>query len=193
MSDLEQTLSALAAGDHYAFRKLFDFYRNRVFGYALRYLKSEMLAEEIVQEIFLKIWLNRQKLSDVSNFGGYLRRLSVNRILDEIRSINSKQNAVLESIKNWDEEDISTEKRILHKDSQAYIEHLLLQLPKQQRLVYTLCNIDGLKQKEAAEKLDISPFTVKVHLREAAKNLRNLLNDNPNLMISLIFAGILSK
>ena len=190
IDNLEDKLLALASGNHHAFRQIFDFYRNRVYGYALRYLKSEELAEEIVQEIFLKLWLNRKKTNEISNFGGYLRRLSVNRVIDEIRSQNSKRNAVLKSIQDWSEQDSTTEKRIYDKDSASYINNLLLQLPKQQRLVYTLCNIEGLKQKEVAEKLQLSTSTVKNHLKEAVKNLRRLLADNPNLAISIIFTGL---
>lgn len=190
IDNLEDKLLALAAGSHQAFRQIFDFYRNRVFGYALRYLKTEELAEEIVQEIFLKLWLNREKLHEISNFGGYLRRLSVNRVLDEIRSQHSKRNAVLKSINDWNEEDTSMEKKIYDKDSAAYIDKLLLQIPKQQQLVYRLCHIEGLKQKEVAEKLQLSTSTVKNHLKEAVKNLKILLADNPNLAISIIFAGL---
>jgi RNA polymerase sigma-70 factor (ECF subfamily) len=57
-------------------------------------------------------------------------------------------------------------------------------------LVYTLCNIEGLRHKEVAEKLEISPLTVKVHLREAIKNLKKLVGDNPNALLILIFLGI---
>lgn len=190
IDNLEDILLALAAGNHHAFRQIFDFYRSRVYGYAVRYLKSEELAEEIVQEIFLKLWVNRKKLNEVSNFGGYLRKLSVNRVLDEIRSQNAKRNSVLKSIQDWNELDTTTERKIYDKDSATYINNLLLQLPKQQRIVYTLCNIEGLKQKEVAEKLQLSTSTVKNHLKEAIKNLRTLLSENPNLAISIIFTGL---
>ena len=65
------------------------------------------------------------------------------------------------------------------------------QLPKQQKLVYQMCYIEGLKQKEVAKQLNISPLTVKVHLREAIKNLKSHLKDGSSLsLISLVLLGI---
>ncbi|RZK41728.1 MAG: hypothetical protein EOO90_10275 [Pedobacter sp.] len=125
-------LTKISRGDSNAFAVLFNFYRNKVYGYAIAILKSEKSAEEIVQNVFIKIWLKREDLSSVDNFGAYLRTISRNETLNALN---------------------------------------------------TLCHIEGVKQKDVAEKLNISPLTVKVHLREAVKSIRHYLEMHDGIRI----------
>ncbi|MBE9601387.1 RNA polymerase sigma factor [Pedobacter sp. MC2016-24] len=185
-------IAQVAGGDQLAFRKLFDDYRNKVFTYAIRYLKSKAQAEEIVQNVFLKIWLKRDGLIEIKNFGGYLRTVTNNATLDALKKRASEYKYKNESLQEWSDLDNATEEAILSKDAQSYVAQALEKLPKQQKLVYQMCHIDGLKQKEVAEKLNISPLTVKVHLREAIKGLKVLLkNGEAAPLITFVFLGML--
>ena len=185
-------LTSVSDGDQLAFRKLFDAYRNKVFTYAIRYLKSREQAEEIVQNVFLKIWLKRGSLIEINNFGGYLRTVANNATLDALKKRASEYKYKNESLQEWSDLDNATEEAIFSKDAQSYVSRALDQLPKQQRLVYQMCHIDCLKQKEVAEKLNISPLTVKVHLREAVKGLKVLLkNGEAAPLIAFVFLGML--
>jgi len=131
IGEVKIQLAKVAKGDHDAYRRIFDFYKDRVYTYSIKYLKSEELAEEMVQEIFLKIWLSREKLNDISNFGGYLRTISVNMNLDALRKIAGENRVVQLKTSGWDESDTSTEDQIMRRDSEAYIAMLLEKLPKQ--------------------------------------------------------------
>lgn len=183
-------LLAVAAGDHMAFRTVFDTFRNVVFSYAMRYLKSRDLAEEVVQDVFMKIWTGRERLSAVGNFGGYLRTVTKNQTLDYLKKIASDYVLVNHKDREWSEIDLDTENGIINKDSQFYIDRMIEKLPPQQQLVYRLCKIEGLKQKDAAEKLGLSPLTIKVHLREAVKSLKTLLKDKKMIpLIAFVFMG----
>lgn len=184
-------LAAVSGGDQLAFRKLFDAYRNKVFTYGVRYLKSREQAEEIVQNVFLKIWLKRERLTEIKNFGGYLRTVTNNLTLDALKKRAQEYKFKTEGLQQWADSDNATEEAIILKDTAEYISLALDKLPKQQRLVYQMCYIDGLKQKEVAEKLGISPLTVKVHLREAIKGLRKLLENGDAVpLISFVFLGM---
>lgn len=191
IGDVRSLLSMVAKGDHYAYHKIFDFYKNRVYSYSLKYLKSGEYAQEMVQEIFLKIWMNRHKLEEVDNFGGYLRRVTVNMNLDALRKIASEQRLSQQSSTQWNESDTSTEEYIMRRDTETYINLLIEKLPRQQGLVYTMCHIQGLKQKEVAEILKISPLTVKSHLRDAVKNLKLLVGENSASILVLVFLGLI--
>ncbi len=191
IGDIRSLLRMVAKGDHYAYRKIFDFYKNRVYGYSLKYLKSDEYAQEMVQEIFLKIWMNRRKLEEVDNFGGYLRRITVNMNLDALRKIASEQRLSQQNTTQWNESDTSTEEYIMRRDAETYISLLIEKLPKQQGIVYTMCHIQGLKQKEVAEILKISPLTVKTHLRDAIKNLKLLVGENSASILVLVFLGLI--
>ena len=185
-------IARVADGDQVAFRKLFDDYRSKVFTYAIRYLKSKAQAEEIVQNVFLKIWLKRDGLIEINNFGGYLRTITNNTTFDALKKRASEYKYKNESLQEWSDLDNTTEDAILSKDAQSYVTQALNKLPKQQKLVYQMCHIDGLKQKEVAEKLNISPLTVKVHLREAVKGLKVLLkNGEAAPLITFVFLGML--
>nr|WP_121270710.1 RNA polymerase sigma-70 factor [Pedobacter schmidteae] len=186
-------LIKIAAGDHYAFRILFDTYHNKVYQYALRFLRQQVLAEEIVQEVFIKIWLKRDLLESIENFGAYLRVITKNETLNALKklALDFKLNTAGE--KNWTEVDNNTESSIILKDTQALLNKAMEELPKQQKIVYQLCRIEGLKQKEVAERLNISPLTVKTHLREATKTIRHLLGDQNDLMMLIPLLIYLSK
>ncbi|WP_426327609.1 RNA polymerase sigma factor [Pedobacter sp. R-06] len=182
----------IAVGDQQAFRLIFDAYKNKVFSYANRYLKSKERAEEVVQETFLKIWLKRENLNTIENFGGYIRRIAVNLTLDLLRAIAAENKTSDLQKVEWSEQDTGTEDAIMRKDAQSYVDQLLAKLPKQQGLVYRMCHIEGMKQKEVAEILHIAPATVKVHLREALKTLRTMVGENNTIpLISFVFLGLL--
>ena len=189
----QSLLAEIASGDHHAFRTLFDEYHVKVFNYAIKFVKSEELAEEIVQDIFMKIWNQRKTLLEVRNFGGYLRTMSTNMTLDALKKIAVYERALESSLLEWTDADNTMQETFYRRDSQAYVDQLLSKLPQQQRIVYTMFYIDGLKQREVAENLNISLFTVKAHLRQALKNLRTLIGDNKSFMLSLIFLGLLHK
>ena len=183
--DEEILLNEIAAGNHHAFRVLFDLHNDKVYRYSLRFLRNETLAEEIVQEVFINLWLKRDRLPDVGNFGGYLRVVTKNQTLNALKKLALDFKTSVASGNVWSELDNDTEDAILLKDTRALLQEAIDQLPKQQKLVYELCQVEGIKQKEAAERLNISPLTVKVHLREATKTIRKFMSDRTELQAFL--------
>jgi RNA polymerase sigma-70 factor (family 1) len=183
--DEEILLNEIAIGDHRAFRILFDLYKDKVYSYSLRFLRNETLAEEIVQEVFINLWLKRDRLPAIVNFGGYLRVLTKNQTLNALKKLALDFKTSIAGGDIWTELDNDTEDAIILKDTRALLQEAIDQLPKQQKLVYEFCKIEGLKQKEAAERLNISPLTVKVHLREATKSIRKFMADRTELQALL--------
>lgn len=176
-------LTKISRGDSNAFAVLFNFYRNKVYGYAIAILKSEKSAEEIVQNVFIKIWLKREDLSSVDNFGAYLRTISRNETLNALKHIATTHKHEQLIIRHSTELDLDTENTIQYRETKQLLDSAIQKLPAQQKLVYTLCHIEGVKQKDVAEKLNISPLTVKVHLREAVKSIRHYLEMHDGIRI----------
>jgi len=83
----KKVLELLAQGNEFSFTLLFDHYRGRIFSVALKFLKSRELAEEVVQEVFLKIWSRREDLTRVLDFEAYLFTVARNLIFDLIKDI----------------------------------------------------------------------------------------------------------
>lgn len=183
MADEKLILAKIANGDQLAFANLFHLYRNKVYGYALKILQSESSAQEIVQEVFIKLWLKRDQLSTIENFGGFLRVIVRNDTLNALKKIAVEHKNYSLVHLNKTEVDTGTENSIQYRETKKLLDDAIEKLPPQQKLVYKLCHVDGIKQKEVATQLNISPLTVKVHLREAVKSIRLYLDAHNEIKV----------
>lgn len=173
----------LIAGDEKAFKKVYDLYSEQVFQLALRFLKDTEWSEEIVQEVFLRLWVNHKKLDAAGNMWLYLyviaKRLSLNRL----RQVRNSALHMDQLMINMATASNQTEEAILVADMERYTQKVITSLPKQQQLVFNLSRMEGLSHKEIAERLGISPNTVKNHMVEALKTLKASLNHSYFLAI----------
>jgi RNA polymerase sigma-70 factor (family 1) len=185
-----ELLAKIAGGDQRAFTELFEFYQRYVYVYGKNLTRSEELAAEIVQDIFLKIWLGRQKLEKVENFGAYLNRIVRNHSLNLIRQVAKqiKSNAILRI--DAQKADESTIQQLDYNEANRTLNQAINNLPPQQRMVYNLCHLEGMKYEEAAAKMNISIRTVQAHMGQALKNIREHFKKNAlayPLLISVLF------
>lgn len=187
--DEKRALELLAQGSEYAFTQVFDHYRPRIYHAALKFLKSRELAEEIVQEVFLKIWRRREELSQVSNFNAYLFAMGRNLIFDSIKKLSEESAASLEFAYGMTHEN-STEKMLLEKQYEELLNEVVEQLPPQQKQVFRLARIEGLSHEVIAEQLSISRFTVKTHMAKALQFIRHRLQHH---LSSFAFLAILIR
>jgi len=191
LTDEKLILDKISGGDQQAFGSLFNFYKNKVYGYALSILQSEIQAEEIVQDVFIKLWIKRAQMSDIDNFGGFLRTLVKNDTLNALKKIanEQKQHQIIQL--EHSDIDFGTEDSIQFKETKQILALAIEKLPPQQKLVYNLCNVEGLKQKDVAEKLNISTSTVKTHLRDAVKSIKFYLNNHDEMKIAPLLLFLL--
>jgi len=164
-------LQRIARGDGAAFALLFSRYSDWVYATSLRLTRSGELAEEIVQDVFLKIWLKREGLMAIESFSDYLFTIARNQSFTVL-----KRMLRLQSIGRLPEDavlaDNGTDAAILYKDFESVLQAAISRLPRRQNQVYRLIRLQGLKREEAAARLGISPHTVKIHLREALLSVR---------------------
>lgn len=171
-------LNEAAAGSQRAFTLLFQHYSGKVYRFALKLTRSEQLAEEAVQDVFMKIWVDRSALTDIISFGAYLNRVNRNHCLDIIRRMARANHASNMFVEDAPEHSLETEQQIDYRNTQQVIAQALAKMTPQQQKVYRLCYIDGLKYEEAAEKLNISAGTVHSHLKQALKIMRTYMRDS---------------
>jgi RNA polymerase sigma-70 factor (ECF subfamily) len=166
-------LHALQNGDSAAFDKLFATYGKRLYYFAYGYLKSKEEAEGVVQEVFLKIWRNRQQINPELSFKAYLFKIAYHHIL-ELFEQNTRQQAyrhkILEEAVEFTDE---TNERLNYQMLLEKVESLIQKLPARQREILLKRKKEGIPIKEIAAQLGISPKTVENHLTEAIKNLKN--------------------
>jgi len=165
-------LYKVSKGDANGFAMLFNTYKNITYSFAVKICQSAVLAEEIVQDVFMNIWTNRECLAEVENFGAYLRVITRNKTLQVLRQIAAENRRHAISTINWQEEHNDTEGAIFYNESREILNKALEALPPQQKLIYQMCHLQGMKQQEVADQLHISPLTVKAHLRQAVRRVR---------------------
>lgn len=192
LNDESSLLSRTAQGDQRAFKILYDSYHRKVYTFCHRQLKSAEQAEEVLQETFMKVWLMEQELLKVNNFEAYLRTIARNRCFDYIRK--NEREARIYGDKDGEGLDYAhneTEEAILLADTKAVLQRGVDLLPPQQKLVYELCQAQGLKYEEAAKQLNLSPLTVKNHMQAAMRFLRQYVSNHTDLAVALIILKII--
>uniref|UniRef100_F4C7J0 RNA polymerase, sigma-24 subunit, ECF subfamily n=1 Tax=Sphingobacterium sp. (strain 21) TaxID=743722 RepID=F4C7J0_SPHS2 len=166
-------LVRVANGDEKAFEQLFYAYYDKLGAFVYQLTSSDILAEEVVQEAFIEVWLRRESLREISSFRGYIFILTKNRMLNALRKIAN------EKLRNeiWQGGLIQYESADTGDDPvdryKAILEEAIQKLPPQQQKVFKMSKIEHLKQEEIARVLQLSPETVKKHMKLALKFLRN--------------------
>jgi RNA polymerase sigma-70 factor (ECF subfamily) len=188
--DVSKLTDLIANGNQLAFQKLFDHYRNRVYGIAYKLTQSRNTAEEIVEDVFLKIWIKRADLSAIQNFSAYLFTIARNCSYRALKKIARDYR-----ISAIPEEELSlshneTEEYVAEKEYKELLDSAINKLPKQQKLVFRLIKEQGLKREEVATVLRLSPETVKFHLSQAVKNIRTFCVRNIEMLIVFLFGTL---
>ncbi|WP_419801324.1 RNA polymerase sigma factor [Mucilaginibacter sp.] len=179
----KELLLLVAAGNEFAFRKLFNLHHQKLGVYIYRITENRQLAEEVVQDVFLKIWLSRKALENVQNFNAYLFTVSKNHALNCLR----QQSKEWLHQKKWFIEHAITE----NTDTGNYywlLDKAIDQLPKQQQKIYLLSRHERLKYAEIAAKLNLSKETVKKYLKIAKHSITSYLIAQHLLPLLLMMA-----
>jgi len=183
-SDQSKLLYELSQGNELAFTKLYNEYKNVVFSTALKITKSRILAEEVVQDVFLKIWQNHENLAEITNIENYLFIISRNHIFDMIKKIARDTSLVVDSnYKSTSTND--TEDAIKDDQYNIILNQIVGQLPPQQQKIYKMAKWDGLSHQKIGEDLGISTETVKKHMAQALKFVRTKISPYMNMFMTL--------
>ena len=180
----------ISKGDEYAFRMLFDQYRDKIFSIAWKITGVRSAGEDVVQEVFIKLWMNKEKLAEVENLNAYVNKITRNHILNNLRKVAYEQTFLEDLIK---EQSVNTEKvsdPVLYNELQNLVHRAIQQLSPQQKKVFQLSRTEGLKHSEIAAQLNISQSTVKDHMVEALRSIKIFLNAHESLIGLLIFVHI---
>lgn len=167
----------LKEGSKDAFRILYGRYGIRIHRFAYHYLKSEHDAEELVQDVFMKLWDKRLLLDGSGNIRSYIFKVAVNSIYDFIRRKNVEQ-AFLEFASGKDTLTEGTWDEVVYNDMLAQIHFLMDKMPEQRKRIFKLSREKGLSNEEIAEMLGLSKRTVENQLYRATAFLKENLPQN---------------
>lgn len=191
-SDEKLLLAKIAARDENAFRWLYDRYRKKIYSYALKVLKFEDRAEDVVHEVFLSIWQHEHP-EEIGNIEAYIHVVARNSSLRLLRRQQLEVKAGRELAVEWKEMHDETEQSIITNETRRLLQKAIDFLPPQQRIVFRLCREEGLKYKEVAERLSISQLTVKTHMQQALRSLRMSLQKHNDLAVAFILLNLFFK
>jgi RNA polymerase sigma-70 factor (family 1) len=168
-------LSRIAAGEEEAFTALFHQWRDKLYFYILRITHSEAKAEDVLQDVFTRIWLHRSRLQDIQTVDAYLYSMAKNQAISCIRQMARETLATTVLARADSQPAGPSDEHLVQKELQHTLHDIIHRLPPQQRLVYTLSREQGLKKEEIAARLNISSSTVKNHMTHALRTIRQEL------------------
>jgi RNA polymerase sigma-70 factor (ECF subfamily) len=187
-------LTALANDDEQAFATLYHRYHQKLFYFVLNFTQSQQTAEDVLQEIFVKIWSERKQLAGITNFNAWIFRVTKNHVLNSLKRMARETLILAEIARDMNAANPGTEDTYAilgYKDVHAVLKTGMNELPPQQKLVMELSRDEGLKYEEIGERLNISPLTVKKHAAQALQYLREKIRRHYALPAPLFSAFIL--
>ncbi|HEV2830905.1 MAG TPA: sigma-70 family RNA polymerase sigma factor [Hanamia sp.] len=169
----EEIIALIIHGDEAAFAIFFEHYRDKIYSVAYKLTHSTTIAEDVVEDVFLKIWLKRDNLGAIQNFDAYLFTIARNDVY-KVLKITAKNYKVSELTElNQLIAKNNTEDYLMDKEYSSLLQKAIDRLPQQQKQVYHLIKVQDMKREAVANILQIQPETVKFHLSQAMKNIRS--------------------
>jgi RNA polymerase sigma-70 factor (ECF subfamily) len=182
-------LQALKNGDEEAFELLFKKYSGRIYYVAFQYINDRDEAEEIVQEVFYRVWIHQKDLRSDLPFPPYLVRIAKNLIINKSKR-KIVERAYLNSLTS-DAADQETENTVQFSEIKSILDELIEKLPEKRKEVFLMSRSKGLTNREIAHHLNISESTVENHINKALKMLRQGLTEAGYLASVIAFSNFL--
>jgi RNA polymerase sigma-70 factor (family 1) len=168
-------IKGLKENDYKAFEYIYNKYKRRLFLFALKFVKSEELAEEVLHDVFLKIWELRASLDEKQCFSSYLFTICKNHILNLLKKI-ARENRIKHEIGlKQDVVHQEVENGFVYDEYKKLAEVAIAKLPAKRRLVFTMVKVEGMSYEEVVNTLHISRNAVKDHVVKAGKAIKEYL------------------
>ena len=180
----KELVRKLKRGDMEAFNQVFYAYSSKLYHFAYGYLKSKEEAEELVQEVFFKIWEKREDIKEEYQFRSYLFSIAFNYIKKHFRS-KALYNKYMEH-KELDGEDAQIKEDINYSSLKTMVDQLVDTMPEKRKAVFVKSRFEGKSAKEISEEMNLTQSTVENHLNHALKYLRQHLKEE-NFALFLFF------
>lgn len=177
----------IAEGDEKAFRKVFHELNARLYPFILKWTRSAAVTEDIIQEVFLRLWINREEVAKMEKPVSWIFRVASNLSLSWLRAEIAeikRLEKIKEAARKTEEQSVEM---MSFKETEYLINKAVSLLPPRRQLIYRLSREQGLDHKEIAEKLQLSPNTIKNQLVSALKFIKEYLQRMGDMAIPVLF------
>lgn len=173
-----EVLHRLRAGDHSAFEELYHLYSKPLYWKLKQMVKNAEEADELLQNLFVKVWDKRDQIQIQQSFEAYLYRIAQHMAVDYFRKLERQSRLQERILKISPTTDEDAEAQLMAKETQQLLDEAIAKLPEQRRRAFVLCKIEGKTYLEAAELMQISPNTVHNHLVKAVQAVKQHLDQS---------------
>ena len=177
VSDTEQIICRLKNEDKSALDDLFSYYYPRLYHFSKSILKLENEIDDILQEVFVKIWLNRQRIGNPVTFNAYIFTITKNEVLNLIRNNLRDQTFRDQLFQYAVAEEFQNSVPLEFEEIKNGIDKIVAGLPEKRHQVFILSRTEGLSNKEIAQQLNISEKTVEDHITHAIKQIKSSMKE----------------
>ena len=168
--------------DERSFKHLFDLFAGRLYQFSFSFVKSKSVAEEVVSDVFLKVWINRSELVNIQNIKAYLFKSTYNTSLNYLDEMKRKNAVSLDDLEvDLGVDLICPETELINKELKSIIEQSIEDLPPRCKMIYKLAKVEQMKYKDISELLDISVKTINhqlsIALKKIGETIKSYLNE----------------
>jgi RNA polymerase sigma-70 factor (ECF subfamily) len=187
----QQLFALITKGDERAFRVLYDTYFIRLSAYVFKLCKSASVTEEVLQEVFMKLWVNRSGLGHIEVPEAYIVSIAKNTTISWLRKLARQTNLVADLTALVEEQSNEAEDKMSVSALESLIATALSRLSEQKQKVFHLSKVEGKSHDEIAAELHLSKSTVKNHLSETLKHIRVEIQQSDTPAEILLFLVLL--
>lgn len=191
----KELLMQISEGDEKAFRTVFSGYYEQLFNYIFGFIKSKQITEELVMDVFLKIWLGRDIVPQIEKFDAFLFRVAHNKSIDFLRSAarDPKFKDLL-----WEKiqlvNNVQADSSIITREYETKLHEAVSLLSPQRKKVYQLSREQDMTHDQIAAQLRLSKHTVNNHIVEAQRFIRTYLSKNCDMaFLIMLMPGLIIK
>jgi len=175
--NLELVLKQLAHDDKTALQMLFNYFYPRLYNFSRTFLKLDEGIDDILQEVFIRIWENRRNIKTPETFNAYIFTITRNLLLNELRSRLNNEKLKDKIFKKSIAVEYLLSEQIEFHELKEKVDHIVTSLPERQLEVFLLSRNEGLSYNEIASKLGITEKTVEYHISQALGTIKKKMKE----------------
>ena len=178
-------------GDEKSFRWIYGQYHVKIYHYCFKFIRQKELVDEIVSDIFVKLWAKRMDLDNHKSVGGLLHKIARDYCIDQLRKTARSAELRNSFLLHYEESLVNSIEHELHfEESLRAMDKVIDTLPPKRKLVFQMRYQNDMTNAKIADELDISPNTVKVHLAKACNFIRNYIFTHSDVVYILVLCLI---